>query len=110
VAVGVGAPVELDGDPVFEGVRRFPELLPFLGFREPEFHFSLRNQSPLTAHAFLRGKLIRCPHDASPLTADHAASGERKLAVKPINVPDFVINNLILSLLRRHTIIGDDRV
>lgn len=32
VTIGVGAPVELDGDAVFEGVRRFPQLFPFRSF------------------------------------------------------------------------------
>src|SRR5258708_24535464 len=68
VIVGFGAPVELSGNASYKGVRRFPEPFPFRSFCQPVVHISFRNRSPLTAHAFLRSKLICCPHDASPLT------------------------------------------
>lgn len=58
VAIGLGAPIELDGNSILEGVSRFPELFPFLSFGQPVFHFSLSDRSPLTAHAFLRGEII----------------------------------------------------
>ena len=99
VIVGFGAPVELDGNASYEGVRRFPELFPFFGFREPVFHFSFRNRSPLTAHAFLRSKIICCPHDASPLTTPLLCQRREEVGLTiSINVPDFVIHNFILSL------------
>src|SRR5947208_9773529 len=85
VIVGFGAPVELDGNASYKGVRRFPELFPFLGFREPVFHFSFRNRSPLAAHAFLRSKIICCPHDASPIDRPITLPAERGSWLDNIN-------------------------
>jgi hypothetical protein len=101
VIVGFGAPVELDGNASYEGVRRFPELFPFLGFREPVFHFSFRNRSPARSRhmpscaAKLFVALMMHPPLTTPLLCQRRE--EVGLAIS-INVPDFVIHNFILSL------------
>jgi len=108
MTIGVGAPVELDSNAVFEGVRWFPQLFPFRSFWEPVFHFSFSNRSPLKAHAFLRSEIIFCPHDASPLTA-HSARGWKSARQYPPTI-HFLVHNLFSLLRQSHHDSATERI
>ena len=62
--VGFRAPVELGGNSTCKGVRSFLELLPFLGFGQPVFHFFPGDRCTLSRQDFQSGKLAFRIHDA----------------------------------------------
>ena len=51
---------------LYERLREFSDLFPFLRFSQPIFHFFLGKRSARTAHEFERRKLFMRIHENSP--------------------------------------------
>ncbi len=91
VVFSFGTPAELDRDFPREWVRRIANSLPFLRFRQPVFHFSLSNSSPLTAHDFQSCKLASRIHEIPRCASFTLASPTRPLTYSTVTELDTLV-------------------